>query len=124
MKSNDILNALSDVDDKYKKEAFEENADSIFDKSKNKGGISRIFKYVMSAAAILALCAFAVFIGVYSRRDNIAASMLEKGADIPHEFSKLELEKTSYSKDANGIQEQLPCFHQWWGSCPFPELVH
>lgn len=101
MKTNDILNALSDVDDKYKKEAFEENADNIFDKSKNKGKISRIFKYAMSAAAILALCAFAIFIGVYSRHDNIAASMLEKGADIPHAFSKLELEKTSYTKDAN-----------------------
>ena len=37
MKSNDILNALGSVDEKYKKEAFEENADNIFDKSKKTG---------------------------------------------------------------------------------------
>ena len=99
MKSTDILTALGDVKERYKTEAAEENAENIFDRDKNKGRILNVFKYVLSGAALLGLCAFAIFIGVAKNRDNIAASMIEGFADIPHEFSKLELEKTSYTPD-------------------------
>ena len=99
MKSKDILTALGDVSERYKTEAEEGKADKIFKKSEKKGAGLRVFKFVLSGAALLGLCAFAIFIGVAKNRDNIAASMLERGADIPHAFSKTELEKTSYTPD-------------------------
>lgn len=111
MKSTDILTALGDVSERYKTEAEEENADKIFKKSEKKGAGLRVFKFVLSGAALLGLCAFAIFIGVAKNHDNIAASMLERGADIPHEFSKFEVEKTSYTKDAkeeDKVQVEIP----------------
>lgn len=56
MKSDDILNALDGVKDKYKTDAAEENAGKYFKLGRGK----RIFKCVMSAAALLGLAAFAV----------------------------------------------------------------
>ena len=60
MKSTDVLIALEDVDGRYKEEAAEENADRIFKKSEKKGAGLRVFKFVLSGAALFALAAFAV----------------------------------------------------------------
>ncbi len=97
MKSTDILTALGGVSERYKTEAEEENADKIFKKSEKKGAGLRVFKFVLSGAALLGLCAFAIFIGVAKNRDNITASMLDRGANIPHTFIKEEFSKISYT---------------------------
>ena len=57
MKTKDIMTALGDVDNRYKRESAEENAKVYF----KKGNGARILKYVLSGAALLGLAAFAVF---------------------------------------------------------------
>ncbi len=99
MKPKDILIALEGVDGRYKEEAAEENADRIFKKSRKNGAGLRVFKFVLSGAALLGLCAFAIFAGIMKKQDNISASMLAPFAEIPHQFSKLEVGKTSYTED-------------------------
>ena len=111
MKSTDILDALGGVDNKFKNEAREENADSIFNKEKKSGALLKAFKIALSGAAVIALVSFAVFLGVSRFKDSTTASMLEKGADIPHTFTKMEVEKTSYTenaKESGSLKVEIP----------------
>ncbi len=86
MKSTEILTALGDVNERYKTEAEEENADKIFKKSEKKGAGLRVFKFVLSGAALLGLAAFiAVNLSIKYSGDpkNIASTGTTTESDVP-----------------------------------------
>ena len=90
MKTKDIMTALGDVDNRYKRESAEENAKVYF----KKGNGARILKYVLSGAALLGLAAFAVFaISTKYSSDNIA--MVEPGAKVGFSTSKTTITETA-----------------------------
>lgn len=85
MKTKDVLEALGDVKDEYKKEASEENADKYF----KKGNGFNVLKFVLSGAALLGLAAFAVL--VVSTKYTNKVSMVAADAYIEHNDLKFDI---------------------------------
>lgn len=96
MKSDDILNALDGVKDKYKTDAAEENAGKYFKLGRGK----RIFKYVMSAAALLGLAAFAVT-AVTMKYMNKPNKMVSRDASLQYELSGSAIKQETLRPDGS-----------------------
>ena len=62
MKITDFYKALYDVSGKYKKEALEENARSIFDADKGKSKRHTVIRIVLYIAVLIVLAAVFVFV--------------------------------------------------------------
>ena len=62
MKISDFYKALYDVSGKYKKEAHEENARSIFDTDKGKSKRHTVIRIVLYIAVLIVLAAVFVFV--------------------------------------------------------------
>ena len=62
MKITDFYKALYDVSGKYKKEALEENARSIFDTDKGKSKRRTVIRIVLYIAVLIVLAAVFVFV--------------------------------------------------------------
>ena len=62
MKITDFYKALYDVSGKYKKEALEENARSIFDADKGKSKRHAVIRIVLYIAGLIVLAAVFVFV--------------------------------------------------------------
>ena len=62
MKISDFYKALYDVSGKYKKEALEENARSIFDADKGKSKRHTVIRIVLYIAVLIVLAAVFVFV--------------------------------------------------------------
>ncbi len=98
MKSKDILVALEDVKDKYKTDAAEENAGKYFNKGKGK----RVLKYVLSAAALFALAAFAA-VTVMTKYMSRPDKMVLHGSKVEYELSETVITQKTLKPD--GSQE-------------------
>ena len=109
MKTTDILSELENVKDKYKEEAREENAEKYFSKGKGK----KIFKYVLSAAALFALAAFAA-VTVMTKYMNKPDRMVSHGASVVHEIKETTIKQETLKPDGS---------HESWAELKFDECT-
>ena len=93
MKTTEILESLANVDKKYIEASAEDNVGNVFDRKK----AGKIIGRIISVAAVAALAVFASVLVISRSNDNIAASMVDRSADVPHSFTKEDISKISYT---------------------------
>ncbi len=99
MKTKDIMTALGNVSDEYKREAEEENAGRYFKERKGKTVFKNIIKYSLSAAAIFALAVFMIAVAKtkYADQNNMVAS----GSGVKNSVSETTIERGIVNENGN-----------------------